>query len=65
MKIKKRSSREKALRLLRFKMARDKTNPSRLSKWFKLMESKKKLFALEDEIDRLTRELQDRKTAKQ
>lgn len=56
--MKKKISREKKLRALRLKMAKDKADPSKISKWLKLMECKKKLFALEDEIDRLTRKLQ-------
>jgi hypothetical protein len=57
----KRTHREKVLRKLRLEMSKDKANPSRMGKWLKLMESKKKLFGLEDEIDKLTRQLQGKK----
>jgi len=52
--------RKTVLRKLRHDMEKDKANPQRFSKWFKIMESKKTLFALEDEIDKLTRQLKDR-----
>jgi hypothetical protein len=42
-------------------MNKDKANPQRLSKWFNIMDSKKKLFALEDEIDRMTKELKGKR----
>lgn len=64
MKIHKRTGREKTLCALRLAMERDKADPSRISKWLKLMECKKKLFSLEDEMDRLSRELQRKKAAK-
>lgn len=64
MKIRRKTTREKNLRALRLRMERDKASPSRISKWLKLMESKKKLFSLEDEIDRLSRELQSSKATK-
>jgi len=41
-------------------MEKDKADPHRLSKWLKITESKKMLFTLEDEIDRLTEELGNR-----
>jgi hypothetical protein len=41
-------------------MDKDKANPQRCSKWLKLMESKKMLFALEDEIDKLTTQLKSK-----
>lgn len=65
MKINKKLSREKLLRVLRLEMAKDKTCPSRISKWLKLMECKKKLFSLEDEIDRITRQLQSKEITKE
>lgn len=60
MRINKKTDREKILRALRLEMARDKTCPSKISKWLKLMECKKKLFSLEDEIDRITHQLQNK-----
>ena len=51
------SCRKIMLKKLRKDMQKDKANPQRLSKWLMLMESKKKLFALEDEIDRLRKGL--------
>lgn len=59
MKVKKdkKSIRDKALRKIRMDMQKDKTDPSRVSKWLKLMESKKRVFALEDEIDKITQRL--------
>ena len=41
-------------------MDKDKANSQRLSKWLKIMESKKTLFTLEDEIDKLTRQLRSK-----
>ena len=52
--------RQKTLRRLRLAMARDNADPAKLSKWFKLMECKKKLFTLEDEINRITKELKNK-----
>lgn len=52
--------RKRALRKLRFDMGKDKADPSRVAKWLKLVESKKRLFALEDEIDRINRQLKNR-----
>lgn len=60
MRINKKTDRKKILRALRLEMARDKVCPSKISKWLKLMECKKKLFSLEDEIDRITRQLQNK-----
>ena len=56
----KKERRKTVLRKLRHDMDKDKANPHRLSKWLKIMESKKTLFTLEDEIDKLTRQLKDR-----
>ena len=56
----KKERRKTVLRKLRHDMSKDKASPQRLSKWLKIMESKKTLFTLEDEIDRLTRQLKDR-----
>ena len=61
MKKDKKSIRDKVLRKLRMDMQKDKTDSLRLSKWLKLMESKKKAFALEDEIDKLTQQLKNKK----
>lgn len=63
MKTNKKLGRENVLRALRLEMAKDKTCPSRISKWLKLMECKKKLFSLEDEIDRITRQLHNKEIA--
>lgn len=41
-------------------MEKDKANPHRMSKWLKVMESKKMLFALEDEINKLTTQLKNK-----
>ena len=49
--------RKTVLKKLRHDMEKDKANPHRVSKWLKVMESKKMLFALEDEISKLTRQL--------
>ena len=62
MKKDKGSRRERVLRKLRHDMQRDKANPQRVAKWLRLVESKKKLFALEDEIDKLTAQLQGKAT---
>jgi hypothetical protein len=51
------------LKKLRRDMQKDKANPQMVSKWLKLMESKKKLFLLEDEIDKLTKQLKRRDAA--
>jgi len=56
----KKERRKTALRKLRHDMSKDKASPQRLSKWLKMVESKKTLFALEDEIDKLARQLKDR-----
>jgi len=56
----KKERRKTVLRKLRHDMSKDKASPQRLSKWLKIMESKKTLFTLEDEIDKLTRQLKDR-----
>jgi hypothetical protein len=55
-----RQRRKTVLRKLRHDMDKDKANPQRFSKWLKIMESKKTLFALEDEIDKLTRQLKSK-----
>ncbi len=49
--------RKTVLRKLRHDMKKDRANPQRLSKWLKVVESKRKVFALEDEIDKLTKAL--------
>jgi hypothetical protein len=56
----KKQRRKTVLRKLRHDMNKDKANTQRFSTWLKIMESKKTLFSLEDEIDRLTRQLRDR-----
>lgn len=56
----KKERRKTVLRKLRHDMDKDKANSQRLSKWLKIMESKKTLFTLEDEIDKLMRQLKDR-----
>jgi len=42
-------------------MKKDKANPQRVSNWLKVMESKRKVFTLEDEIDKITRALKSKK----
>jgi uncharacterized small protein (DUF1192 family) len=49
------------LKKLKHDISKDKANPDRISKWLKVMESKKRLFALEDEIDKLMSELKKEK----
>lgn len=61
MKQDKADRRKAALRKLRLDMTKDKADPSRLAKWLKLVESKKRLFALEDEIDKTTRQLNSKR----
>jgi len=56
----KKERRKTILRKLRHDMDKDKANSQRLSKWLKIMESKKTLFTLEDEIDKLTRQLRSK-----
>jgi len=56
------SKREKALKAIKESMGKDKADPSRLSKWLKLMDCKKQLFSLEDQIDKLTRQLHEKKS---
>jgi len=60
----KNSNREKELERLRHDMAKDKADQPRFSKWIKLMESKKNLFAIEDEIDKLINDLKDKKASR-
>jgi hypothetical protein len=52
--------RKTVLKKLHSDMEKDKANPHRMSKWLKVMESKKMLFALEDEISKLTRQLKSK-----
>ena len=54
------SRRRAALRKLKSDMEKDKADSKRVSKWLKLMESKKRLFALEDEIDKINRSLKNK-----
>jgi len=58
-------SRKRALKKLRLDIQRDKADPKKLSKWLKVMECKKQIFALEDRMDKLTRSLKgnDSKTS--
>ena len=58
-------SRKRTLKKLRLDIQRDKADPKKLSKWLKVMESKKQIFALEDRMDRLTKSLKgnDSKTS--
>lgn len=53
--------RKTILKKLKHDIAKDKANPDRISKWLTVMESKKRLFALEDEIDKLMRGLKKEK----
>jgi hypothetical protein len=60
--MKSRKERRKTiLKKLKHDIAKDKANPDRISKWLMVMESKKRLFALEDEIDKLMRDLKKEK----
>jgi uncharacterized small protein (DUF1192 family) len=60
--MKSRKERRKTiLKKLKHDIAKDKANPDRISKWLMVMESKKRLFALEDEIDKLMSELKKEK----
>ena len=52
--------RKTVLKKLQHDMEKDKANPHRMSKWLKVMESKKMLFALEDEINKLTTQLKSK-----
>ena len=58
-------SRKRTLKKLRLDIQRDKADPKKLSKWLKVMECKKQIFALEDRMDRLTKSLKgnDSKTS--
>ena len=64
MKIDKNARRKRALRKLSLDMERDRARPSRVAKWLKLMESKKKFFAMEDEIDKITQQLRNKRSSK-
>jgi len=46
--------RKTIIKKLQHEMKKDRTCPQRLAKWLKVIESKKKVFDLEDEIDRIT-----------
>ena len=58
-------SRKRTLKKLRLDIQRDKADPKKLSKWLKVMECKKQIFALEDRMDKLTKSLKgnDSKTS--
>jgi len=58
------SKREKALREIKENMGRDRSDPPRFSKWLKLMDCKKQLFSLEDQIDKLTGQLHEKRRKK-
>lgn len=64
MAVKKIHTRKATLRRLRLAMAKDKADPEKLSKWFKVMECKKKIFSLEDEINKITRKLKVSRSSK-
>ncbi len=53
-------SRKRALKKLRLDIQRDKADPKKVSKWLKVMECKKQIFALEDRMDKLTKSLNDK-----
>ncbi len=53
--------RKTIIKKLKHEMKKDKANPQRVSNWFKVMESKRKVFALEDEIDKITKMLKAKK----
>jgi hypothetical protein len=55
--VNKNYARKRALRMLRLSMTKDKADPEKLAKWFKVMDCKKKIFALEDEINRITSQI--------
>ena len=52
-------SRKRTLKKLRLDIQRDKADPKKLSKWLKVMECKKQIFALEDRMDKLTKSLKN------
>jgi len=59
--VKNKNLRRKAiLKKLQKDMEKDRANPQKVSKWLKLVETKKRLFSLEDEMDKLTKQLQKR-----
>jgi len=41
-------------------MKKDTANPQKVSKWLKVVETKKRLFVLEDQIDKLLKQLKDK-----
>lgn len=53
--------RKTIIKKLQHEMKKDKANPQRLSNWLKVVESKRKVFALEDEIDKLTKALKSKR----
>ncbi|NQT95854.1 MAG: hypothetical protein HQ572_05330 [Candidatus Omnitrophica bacterium] len=59
--VKNENLRRKAiLKKLQKDMEKDRANPQKVSKWLKLVETKKRLFSLEYEMDKLTKQLQKR-----
>jgi len=59
--VKNKNLRRKAiLKKLQKDMEKDRANPQKVSKWLKLVETKKRLFSLEYEMDKLTKQLQKR-----
>lgn len=56
----KKERRKTVIKKLQREMEKDKTCPQRLSKWLKVIESKRKVFDLEDEIDKITKALRNR-----
>ncbi|MDP8293185.1 MAG: hypothetical protein RAP41_02010 [Candidatus Orphnella occulta] len=53
--------RKTIIKKIEHEMKKDKANPQRVSNWLKVMESKRKVFTLEDEIDKITRALKSKK----
>ncbi len=53
--------RKTIIKKIEHEMKKDKANPQRLSNWLKVVESKRKVFALEDEIDKLTKTLKSKR----
>jgi len=56
----KKTRRKIIMKKIEREMQKDKANPHRLSNWLKVMESKRKVFTLEDEIDKITKDLKEK-----
>ena len=64
MRINRKAHRKKILLKMQKEMKKDKKDPSQIASWLKIMDCKKKLFSLEDEIDNIADELKRKKTKK-